>query len=236
MKDFRLTHENILGTIALMTFSSPFRILVATALTLGFASCSSDTSSVGNAPMISFHIDPTPVKSRSAQTLHREVNHIEEIMPTNARLRQRSRAMKPRYITVHSTQNKGADAHQHSRALMNERLRHDWHLTIDPRVAIQHIPFTETGRHADSGGPGDMYSIGIEMCEKKGDSLILTFDRTAKMCAYLMKEYDIPLRNVVPHYYWTRKACPLPLMTSGRPEARWRWFIGRVDYYSRCIN
>lgn len=144
--------------------------------------------------------------------------------------------MTPSFITVHSTQNVGADALQHARALNNGALRHDWHFTIDPRIAIQHIPLNESGRHADSGGPGDRFSIGIEMCEKRGDNLVSTFDRTAKTVAVLMKEYDIPLRNVVPHYYWTRKNCPIVLMDGGRPGFKWSWFISRVDYYYRCIN
>ena len=144
--------------------------------------------------------------------------------------------MKPRFITMHNTENPSADAMQHARALNNGALRCNWHYTVDPYVTIQHIPLNETGRHADRGGPGDMYSIGIEMCEKRGQSIVKTFDRAAKLAAYNMYAHDIPLRNVVPHYYWTGKRCPHLLLDNGKPGFKWSWFISRVDYYYRCIS
>ena len=52
----------------------------------------------------------------------------------------------------------------------------------------------------------------------------------------LMKRYRINMRHVVPHYHWTRKNCPAPLMTNGRPGPKWSWFLSRIDYYYRCIN
>ncbi|MEG2809709.1 MAG: N-acetylmuramoyl-L-alanine amidase [Akkermansia sp.] len=200
------------------------------------ASCSSGPSTPRSAPMVSFRATSTPLVERSTSTLAREVNVQKMILPSSNRERRRSFAMNPKFITVHSTQNKSADAVQHAHALMNGALRHDWHFTIDPRVAIQHIPLNESGRHADSGRTGDRFSIGIEMCEKRGDSLVATFDRTAKQIAVLMDEYNIPLRNVVPHYYWTRKNCPIILMDGARPGFKWSWFISRVDYYYRCTH
>ena len=95
----------------------------------------------------------------------------------------------------------------------------NWHFTVDQYRAIQHIPLNETGRHADRGGPGDMYSIGIEMGEVRSHNPIVTWNRSAKLTAVLMKQYNIPLRNVVPHYYWTGKNCPAPLLTNGRPAS-----------------
>lgn len=201
-----------------------------------FISCSSGPSAPRSAPMVSFNPAATPLVPRSPSTLKRECNIQRITIPSSNSVRRRSHPMTPTFITVHSTQNQGADALQHARALNNGALRHDWHFTIDPRIAVQHLPLNESGRHADSGGPGDRFSIGIEMCEKRGDNLVSTFDRTAKTVATLMKEYDIPLRNVVPHYYWTRKNCPIVLMDGGRPGFKWSWFISRVDYYYRCIN
>ena len=139
-------------------------------------------------------------------------------------------------ITMHNTENPSADAMQHARALNNGALRCNWHYTVDPYVTMQHLPLNETGRHADRGGPGDMYSIGIEMCEKRGQSIVKTFDRAAKLAAYTMYSQNIPLRNVVPHYYWTGKRCPHLLLDNGKPGFKWSWFISRVDYYHRCIS
>lgn len=201
----------------------------------GLASCS-QSAPTRNAPMISFRPSNVPLVTRSPSQLLRECNVRQHHMPSGCALRCKSRPMKARFITVHNTENPGADAMQHARALNNGALRNNWHFTVDQSVTVQHIPLNETGRHADAGGPGDMYSIGIEMCEKRGESIPRTFDRAAKLIAWHMYKYDIPLRNIVPHYYWTRKRCPHLLLDNGVPGGKWAWFISRVDYYGRCIN
>ena len=118
-----------------------------------------------------------------------------------------------------------------------------WHYTIDQSVAVQHLPTNITGRHADFNGPGNKYSIGLEMCEHKGNSLSRTIDRTAKLAAYLMYKHGIPLSKVVPHYHWPRygmnpphKNCPHFLLDNGRPGKKWRGFQARVKYYSDLIT
>lgn len=203
---------------------------------LALSSCADGRRPPSPAPMVSFQKAATPLVSKSTSQLKRECNIKAVPIPSWNSVRARSSRMSPKFITVHSTQNTGADSLQHSRALNAGRLRHTWHFTTDPRMAVQHIPLNETGRHADSGGPGDCFSIGIEMCEKRGDNMVATFDKTAKLCASLMDQYDIPLRNVVPHYYWTRKDCPHVLMDNHRPGYKWSWFISRVDYYYRCSH
>ncbi|MFN7342022.1 MAG: N-acetylmuramoyl-L-alanine amidase family protein, partial [bacterium] len=109
--------------------------------------------------------------------------------------------MNPRYITIHSTQNYSAGAEQHSLALKRGALRAPkrpggnrigyliWHFTVDQRMAIQHMPTSEQGEHADFDGPGNRYSIGIEMCEERGSNKQATVDRTAKLTAILMKKH-----------------------------------------------
>ena len=51
-----------------------------------------------------------------------------------------------------------------------------------------------------------------------------------------MHIYDIPLKNVVPHYHWPRrganppnKNCPHFLMTNGRPGRKWTDFQKMVE-------
>ena len=185
--------------------------LLETAALLALTSCSEPSGKAGMAPMISFKPSGVPVVKRSSRQLLAECNVRPMFMPKSSPLRRRSSRMKPRFITMHNTENPSADA-------------------------MQHIPLNETGRHADRGGPGDMYSIGIEMCEKRGQSIVKTFDRAAKLAAYNMYAHDIPLRNVVPHYYWTGKRCPHLLLDNGKPGFKWSWFISRVDYYYRCIS
>jgi N-acetylmuramoyl-L-alanine amidase len=200
---------------------------------------------------------PTPVAASggSMSTIMRGVNLRQDLVPRGSHGRKVFRSMSPRYITIHSTQNWSANAWKHSQALKNGALRAPkrrggnrigyliWHFTIDDKVAVQHMPTNEQGEHADFDGPGNRYSIGIEMCEHRGSNLNATVDRTARLAAYLMIKNGIPLRNVVPHYHWPRrgasppnKNCPHFLMTNGKPSTKWRGFLGKVDYYYRQMK
>lgn len=191
----------------------------------------------------------------SLSALMRQVNLKVDMVPRGTHGRKVVRPMKPRYITIHSTQNYTADAERHSLALKRGALRSPktktgnrigyliWHFTTDDRVAIQHMPTTEQGEHADFNGPGNRLSIGIEMCEHRGCSRAATLERTAKLTAVLMKKNRIPLQNVVPHYHWPRagrkpanKNCPHFLMDKGKPGAKWRAFLSRVNYHYRRLD
>jgi N-acetylmuramoyl-L-alanine amidase len=198
---------------------------------------------------------PSPTSGAvSGARIMREVNLKVDMVRRGTHGRKVIRPMKPRYITIHSTQNYSADAYRHSLALKNGALRSPktrngnrigyliWHFTVDDRVAIQHMPTSEQGEHADFHGPGNRLSIGIEMCEHRGCSRTATIERTAKLTAVLMRKNNIPLRNVVPHYHWPRrgkyppnKNCPHFLLDNGRPGAKWRRFLGRVNYYYQSL-
>lgn len=197
----------------------------------------------GRPPMVSLPSSSIPVVKRSPEKLKAEVNIQEALVASGHYCRWKRTELKPRYITIHSTQNRSADAWHHAVALKNGRIRGgiigylSWHYTVDQNGAFQHLPLNEIGHHAEYGyKSGNLYSIGIEMCEHRGNSMRATYDRTAKLAASLMKEYNIPLRNVVGHVYWTGKNCPEPLLEHGRPGYKWAWFLSRVDYYYRCIN
>ena len=200
--------------------------------------------------------ESAPTQPISGGSLLRQINIRTNMMvPKGVHGRKVYRPMRPRFITIHSTQNWTAGAERHAVALQRGALRAPkriggnrigyliWHFTVDDRQAIQHMPTTEQGEHADFDGPGNRYSIGIEMCENRGNNRAATIERTAKLTAYLMKKYDIPLSNVVPHYHWPRhgcnpehKNCPWFLLDNGRPGAKWNWFLGKVNYYYRSLN
>ena len=123
--------------------------------------------------------------------------------------RHRIRRMNPRYITVHSTQNfaRSGTALTHARMLQRGALKgpnHSlgyvtWHHTVDDHSIYQSLPDNEQGQHADYEGRGNRYSIGIEMCENRGNSRARTVDKTARLVAVLMHEHNIPLSRVVPY-------------------------------------
>lgn len=198
---------------------------------------------------------PSPPPSSSGggtslAAMMRQVNVKQEMVRSGRFGRRGARPMRPRYITIHSTQNYTAGAERHAVALKRGALRTGqrpgyliWHFTVEDRYAVQHMPTTEQGIHADFDGPGNRYSIGIEMCEHRGNNRAATVERTAKLAAVLMKKNGIPLCNVVPHYHWPRrgktpphKNCPHFLMDNGRPGAKWRGFLSRVNYYYRQIQ
>lgn len=182
-----------------------------------------------------------------------EVNLQQDFIPAGKYGRRLYRPMYPTYITIHETENPDGDAYDHAKALKVGALRaHQrpgfnrigflaWHFTVQQDVAIQHIPTREQGEHADFDGPGNNYSIGIEMCDNRGNSFPQTMERAARLAAYLMRQHNIPLNHVVPHYYWARvgvsplhKPCPQQLMDGGRPGRKWSWFLSRVrSYYVR---
>lgn len=165
------------------------------------------------------------------------------------------RQMNVRYITIHATENPTGNAFQHALALKRGALRAPrrvggnrigfltWHFTVQDNAALQHLPTNEQGEHADFDGPGNNYSVAIEMCEHRGNDLAKTIDNTAKLAAYLMYEHHVPLSNVVPHYHWRRigvtpehKDCPHFLLDHGRPGGTWNWFLKRVqEHYDRII-
>lgn len=191
----------------------------------------------------------------STSAMMRQVNLKVDMVPKGTHGRRVVRPMRPRYITIHSTQNYSAGAERHSLALKRGALRSRktrtgnrigyliWHFTVDQGVAIQHMPTSEQGEHADFRGPGNLYSIGVEMCEERGSNLRATIDRTAKLTAVLMKRHGIPLNNVVPHYHWPRrgknppnKNCPHFLLDNGRPGRKWKQFHRHVNSYYRQLR
>lgn len=179
----------------------------------------------------------------------RSLNLHVAMIPKGRYGRHLHRPMRAKYITVHSTQTyqSHADADHFARALARGNLTatHNllgyltWHFSVDESQVYQHLPLNERGEHADYEGNGNKKSIGIEMCENSGNSRSATVDRTTRLIAALMKEYNIPLSNVVPHHHWEQirprtgknlghKSCPHFLMDNGRPGARWQGFLQKV--------
>jgi N-acetylmuramoyl-L-alanine amidase len=175
-----------------------------------------------------------------------------DLIPRGSYGRHRIRRMSPRYITIHSTQNfsSGADARAHAAILKRGGLKGrnnslgyiTWHYTVDDHSIYQSLPDREQGQHADYEGPGNRYSIGIEMCENRGNSRSATLDRTARLTASLMAKHDIPLRRIVPHQHWQRvrysdrkvmghKNCPHFLLDRGEPGRKWQGFLAKVRSY-----
>lgn len=197
-----------------------------------------------------------PPSSPRSQSAHgASLGIVKSYIPRGRYGRHRVRHMNPRYITVHSTQNfsRSGDARAHAEMLRYGKLKGrknslgyvTWHYTVDDHSIYQSLPDNEQGQHADYEGPGNRYSIGIEMCENRGNSRSRTLDRTARLIAHLMREHGIPLSRVVPHQHWRmiryadgrdlgHKNCPHFLMDNGKPGRKWRAFLRKVkSHYNR---
>ncbi|MFT6864036.1 MAG: N-acetylmuramoyl-L-alanine amidase [Akkermansiaceae bacterium] len=195
----------------------------------------------------------TPPEALPSAKFQRSALKITKaLIPEGRYGRRKTRNIRPRYITIHSTQNygSGADARTHARLLQRGGLKSQnnslgyltWHFTVDAKSVYQSLPTNERGQHADYEGKGNRKSVGIEMCEHRGNSRAATLDRTARLTAELMRRYHIPASHVVPHQHWRRirfsdgknlgrKNCPHFLMTNGKPGAKWQAFIKLVTSY-----
>ncbi|CAF0697847.1 peptidoglycan recognition protein family protein [Candidatus Methylacidithermus pantelleriae] len=204
--------------------------------------------SLGTFLLLILWLFPFPATASSPPS---EVNLRVMMVPPGRYGRHIEFPLHARYITIHSTDNPNATAYQHAVGMAHGRFRAKsrwnrtgyltWHFTVDDQEAIQSLPLTIQGEHADHDGPGNRTSIGIEICEFRNPvRQAKAIDRAAKLTAWLMREEDIPLDHVVPHWYWPqwhfhgyRKNCPRILLEHGRPGRRWEAFLQRIAAYYR---
>lgn len=150
---------------------------------------------------------------------------IQSIVPKSVKNVRPGIAMSPKYITIHNTANEKADAMAHAKYLLNGAggASKSWHFTVDDKVIVQHLPTNEVGWHAGDGrGPGNMSSIGIEICEHKGIDFEKAVQNAVWLVKKLMADHNIPIHRVVPHKHWTGKNCPRLLLP------RWSEFLNLV--------
>ncbi|MBC9785494.1 N-acetylmuramoyl-L-alanine amidase [Heliobacterium chlorum] len=153
-------------------------------------------------------------------------NIIQDIVPQGAKNRP-GYPLTPTFITVHNTGNSsaGADAAGHAAFIKSPGAgTTSWHFSVDDHQIIQHIPTNENAWHAGDGGngPGNRTSIGVEICENSDGNLAQAEANAIDLIIDLMKQYNIPLTNVVPHKHWTGKDCPHLILP------RWDAFIASI--------
>lgn len=159
-----------------------------------------------------------------------EIEIINDFIPIGRKNRP-GISMKPKYITIHDTANPraGADALAHAQYLKSDEAATkpvSWHFTVDDKRIVQHLPINEVGWHAGDGrGPGNMSSIGVEICENAdGDRMkaeLLAIQLVARLC----QDLDVPVLNVVQHNTWVNKDCPRVLRNR---QGGWDGFIAAV--------
>jgi hypothetical protein len=106
-----------------------------------------------------------------------------------------------------------------------------WHITVDDKEAVQHLPFNESAWHAGDGanGVGNRQSIGVEACINADGDWGKTLDNTARVVAWLQGERSVPESRTVQHNHWSGKNCPARLRASGGQG--WRDLLTMVAGY-----
>ena len=121
---------------------------------------------------------------------------------------------KINYIVIHDTGNtdKGADANAHFNFFNGGDRQSSAHYFVDDKQILRVVKDSDKSWHCGDGrGLNDITndnSIGIEMCINSDGDFNKTYLHTLKLVKHLMKEYNIPLENVVRHYDASRKLCP----------------------------
>lgn len=155
------------------------------------------------------------------------IKFAQDLIPESNKLARSQLPMKPKYITLHNPASSGADAEDLTEYADNYHGYKSWHLSIISTKVFQELPFIEAGWHSGDGynGPGNRSSIGIEIGEDE------VSERTAKaFVACLMKEYNIPIENVVPHKHWSGKNCPAYTLQ------HWDKYIKEIEEYYKEIT
>lgn len=160
------------------------------------------------------------------------VNIKKQLVSTSiANQRSYGKGNRKKYIVVHQTGNTtrgaGAQAHANLQSRLNPR-QASWHFSVDDKEIIQSFEEDYHCWHAGVGPAlGNYDTLGIEACINIDSDYIKTLLLTAKLVAYLMKKYDIPLENVTQHNKWDGKNCPAQIR-AGKDGVNWNRFLNMV--------
>lgn len=152
--------------------------------------------------------------------------------------------MYPTYITIHETET----GHELSSAEWNyemyqKRLDDNsnsigYHFMIEANYNdISKIyQFLELDVYTNHTGDdyGNKNSIGIERLVNVNTDMERAIDLQARLTAFLMYKYNIPIKNVVPHKKWSGKDCPSRLLFG--LYGGWTGFINKVQQYYDSYN
>lgn len=253
-----LNPENILDFISssMITYTTPRKILMYGATNIWYESFESvsriifDTLEVNRSMMLP-DCDTLSEQQRENCLLLRPGARpqIDAVTPYNDR--------NVHYVTVHETANTNpnAGAYTHAKYLIDQitgriQLRQaSWHYTMDDKELYQHIELDEMAWHAGDGrtkagttwtnkygntyiGGGNSHSVGIETSVARTDDILKIWQRTAKLCSQLAKEFNLPETQVKFHQDFSGKWCPQSML---RAELTWL-FYEMVSYEYKLVH
>lgn len=184
--------------------------------------------------------------SSKALLLPADVAFKQALFPASQKNQRPGIAMQPAYYTQHDTANTsaGADAEMHSRWFDQGGPGGDApdgkigiHFIVDDKIVIQKCPINEATWHAgDGGGPGNMQSVGTELCVNRDRDAAKAERNAAALAAGVLNVIGQPLYRMRTHLSWVGPSghhCPASLlpkwpayqqavagwMTGGQPAA-----------------
>jgi len=173
---------------------------------------------------------PSPTPSEPGVTVNREFDEaggiavVQNYIPYDSP-RRTGEIREIKYVTIHETDNRSADADAAQHALFLTSNTTDitaWHYTVDDHSIYHHIPDNEIAWNAGDSRTedgGNMNGIGIEMCVNYGSDFEQTMKNTAWLAAKLLVTYDLTPDDVRLHADFMDKECPHRLISEGRvPE------------------
>lgn len=148
-------------------------------------------------------------------------------------------AMRPMYVTIHTTDNTstGANALSHAKLQYNGNVRAaSWHYTVDDHSIYQSLPLNQQAGHAGDGSmPGNAASIAIEICVNSDGNLYIAEKNAAKLAACILKQYDLSVDQLRMHHDWSGKICPKPMLENESGSMSWDTFKRTVYNYMRNV-
>ena len=143
--------------------------------------------------------------------------HISKNLPCYTNIK-----FNPKYITIHETEIGILDNEEYKNVdyyyslLANPqrgREKVGYHFLVDDTNAYEFIPSNIVTFHTGTV-EGNYNSIGIERCVYTGINHMNAIILQARLTAFLMKKYNIPIENVRTHKSWSGKECPARLLNN----------------------
>jgi N-acetylmuramoyl-L-alanine amidase CwlA len=137
---------------------------------------------------------------------------IEDFIPTSLPTRS-GKAIQPKYITIHNTDNDkpGAGAAAHNKYIRGAHAvgrKVSWHFSVDDKAVYQHLPIKERGLHAGTT-KGNDESIGIEICMNSDMNTTKGYANAAALVAHCVKTLGVTFPGCMKqHHDWSGKNCP----------------------------
>lgn len=156
----------------------------------------------------------------------------QQFIPTSRTKQRPGYAMKPQYITIHSTGNPKSTAQNEANYVCyNSDRQASYHYVCDDSQIIQVLPVNEVAWHAGDGGSGtgNRKSVAIEICEP-GDRK-KAVDNAVWLTKELMRDLKIDKAHIKQHHDWSGKDCPRILRDSAyiKDGIDWAYFMAQID-------